>query len=430
MSDTRESSGRDASDRRWTITILAFVALSGLGMQMRGALIPELQKAGQFGIGEGVAGLIAPAGTLGYVVTVLLVGAIAGRLAARRTILIGLVVSAVGVLGMGLAPGFGVFLGLLVVRGLGTGVVRGLDRPILSHLYPEARGRVFNLYDLAWAVGSALGPVVMSLAIGLQGAAFVYRGGSITLGPIELLAEGQALIGGGWRLAYFALFVGFLALILAVTRLDTPSIDQERALDWAAVRDLARVPAVGATVLALAFHTGLEGALFIWLPTFGIQVSDLGQAQANVLLSVFTVAYVPGRAFYTITSERFGYGRLVVAIELLVLPVFVGTFFFAEGWLVFAGVGLLGALVSGVFPTVVAFGTEAAPEYSAPINAVSLATGSVMLAAVPVVIGVLIGQVGIRAALLVPLAMSLAVAPIVLAGMVARDGSLRAALSG
>ncbi|MFB6161949.1 MAG: sugar MFS transporter [Halococcoides sp.] len=417
------------SERRWTIVILAFVALSGLGMQMRGALIPELQKASQFGIGDGVAGVVAPAGTMGYVLTVLVVGAIAGRLDARRYVLLGVGVSAIGVLGMGLAPGFGIFLGLLVVRGLGTGIVRGLDRPILSHLYPEARGRVFNLYDLAWAMGAALGPALMSLAIGLEGWTMGYPGPTISIGSIDLLVHGQSIVSGGWRLAYVVVFGGFVGVLVAVARLDRPSIDQERTLDWATVRELAGRPAVVATVLALAFHTGLEGALFLWLPTFGIEAGGLGQTQANLLLSTFVVAYVPGRAFYTLTSEWIGYGRLVVAIEVLVLPVFAWTFFVADGWPVFVGVAVLGALVSGVFPTIVAFGTEAAPAYSAPINAVSLATGSIMLAVVPVVIGLLMGFVGIKAALLVPLAMSLAVAPIVLGGMVVRDGSLRGAIA-
>jgi fucose permease len=389
---TEREAGSRRSRRLWTVAILSFVALSGLGMQMRGPLLPVLGE--QWGLSDGQLGLVGPAGTVGYVVTVLVTGAVAGRIDSRRFFLGGLAVATASVFAMalspsvfaaGLAPFFLTFLGFLVLRGMGTGVVRALDRPMLSHFYPDARGRVFNLYDLAWAVGAAAGPAIMGLAVSR----------------------------GDWRTAYYGLGVAFAVLLAFVWSLDAPDDSAESPLDVAGAVALLKKPAIAATALGLTFHTGLEGAMFLWLPTFGGRVAGLDQSAASLLLSVFLVAYIPGRLVYTVISERVSYGTLVIALEALIVPTFYVTFFVLDGRAIFVGVAVLGALVSGVFPTVVAFATEAAPEYSAPVNAIAMATGSLAIAIVPLTVGIVAEDVGIRAAMWVPLVMTLAVGPVV-----------------
>ncbi|QSG10832.1 MFS family permease [Halapricum desulfuricans] len=386
MAQANDGSDRGmlTSRRLWTAAIVLFVALEGLGLQMRGPLLPIFGD--QWGISEGAQGLVSPAGTLGFAVTILIAGAIAGRIDTRRYFLGGILVTIVGVVGMALAPFFVAYLGFLLLRGLGTGVSRGLDRPLLSHLYPNARGRVFNLYDMAWAIGAAAGPVVLSIAVAI----------------------------GDWRYAYGALAVAFGLVAALVWHLETPADDAEEELDLSAAGDLVRTPAVAATIVGLVFHTGLEGGMFLWLPTFGRDIAGLSSTRANLLLSAFTVAYIPGRFVYTLIAERVPYGPLVVALEILIVPVFLWTFFVAEGTIVFAGVALLGVLVSGIFPTLLAFGTQAAPEYSAPINAISTSTASVSMAIVPVAMGALAGVYSIRTAMWVPLALTVLVAPTVL----------------
>lgn len=370
--------------RLWTAVILLFVAISGLGMQMRGPLLPVLGE--QWGLSNGTLGMVGPAGVVGSVVTVLAVGGVAGRIDTRRFFVGGLAVTTVAIVGMGLAPFFVSYLGFLVVRGLGTGAVRALDRPMLSHFYPHARGRVFNLYDLAWSVGAAAGPAVMTVAIAR----------------------------GDWRLAYYALAVAFGALTAAVLLLDRPADSAESPLALGDALALLRTPAIAATAVGLALHTGLEGAMFLWLPTFGADIAGFATGRANLLLSAFVIAYIPGRLLYSAITERVGYARLIVALELLIAPVFLWTFFLAEGLATFAGVAVLGALVSGVFPTLVAFATDAAPEYSGPINAISMATASVSISMVPWVMGGLSDVYGIRQAMWLPLVLTVAVAPVVL----------------
>ena len=38
---------------------------------------------------------------------------------------------------------------------------------MLSHLYPDGRSRIYNVYALVWAVGAASGPLVVTAALAL-----------------------------------------------------------------------------------------------------------------------------------------------------------------------------------------------------------------------------------------------------------------------
>jgi MFS family permease len=180
--------------RLWTVVVFLSVATMGAVLQVRGAVLPRL--ATDFGTPEWQLGLVAPAGTVGTLVVLLVVGLNAGRLDVRRSILAGLVGTALALLAMGLAPTFVVFLGAIVVRGAMNGVVRALARPLLSHFYATSRGRVYNYYDMVWAVGAAAGPLGVVAAVAL----------------------------GSWRLVYAGLAGAVLVVAVLSWRLEVPSV--------------------------------------------------------------------------------------------------------------------------------------------------------------------------------------------------------------
>ncbi|MFB9809138.1 hypothetical protein ACFFQF_30415 [Haladaptatus pallidirubidus] len=63
------------------------------------------------------AGLVAPAGTIGFLIFAAGVGAVAGRYDTRTLLLLGIVGTGIGVFVMGLIPSFGFFLVALILRG-------------------------------------------------------------------------------------------------------------------------------------------------------------------------------------------------------------------------------------------------------------------------------------------------------------------------
>ncbi|MDS0279079.1 MFS transporter [Halomicroarcula sp. S1AR25-4] len=354
-----ESDTERTSRRWWTVVAFAYMALEGAGLQMRGAVIPALQQ--QFGAPEWQLGLVAPAGTVGFLVVVMLVGAVGGRFDTRRLLLLAVVGTGAGILVMGVAPSFLFFLAALFGRGMFTGVGRGSARPLLSHLYPSQRGRLFGYYDMMWAVGATIGPLLVA----------------------------GALLAGDWRYAYFALAVAFVPLLLLVHSLPTPAVGGgDDPMDLAAVRRLVRRPEVLAMAAGVFLVSGFEGGIFTWLTTYA--QSHLSDTLATASLSVLLAAYVPGRFVSGRLSERFGYLRLSAGLVALSVPTFWYTFFVADGYGLLAGVFTFGLLLSGLYPTLVAYGVDGMPEHSTPVNSTAAVTSSAGFAAVPAIMGFVI----------------------------------------
>ncbi|MWV65296.1 MFS transporter [Halorubrum sp. JWXQ-INN 858] len=357
-----------ASRRVWMGAACLFIAGDGMAMQARGPLLASFEA--EFGASQSLLGLVAPAGTVGFVVSILAVGLFASRLDVKRTLLVGAVATAASLALLAAAPVYWVFLGALLVQGASAGVFRAIDRPLLSHLYPDTLGRVFVLYALAWAVGAVTGPIVVSAVLELT----------------------------GWRWTFLLLALWFVpvAVVVAASSLPTTAWD-ERTIDRRELRALCRRPSIAGTLVAMALVGGIEGAIFTWLPYYVGTFTD--PTLANLTLSAYLLAYVPGRLLYSRVVGRVAYVPLAIATTVFATPVLALVFYAPGGVPMLASILLAGALLSALFPVLSAFGVEAAPEYSGPVSA--LATGATYLgiAVAPVAIGVLAERIGIAAAM-------------------------------
>jgi len=342
--------------RTWLLLACWFVAGDAMTMQTRGPLLASFEA--DFGVSEGLLGLVAPAGTLGFVIAIVAVGLLAGRTPVRRTLLVGVGGTIGALVALATAPVYWLFLGALLVQGAMMGVFRGVDRPLLSHLYPERVGRTFVLYGLAWSLGAVTGPVIVSAALAVA----------------------------GWRWTFLLLAVWFLPVVITVRLLDAPTTSwSERELDLATLRRLLARPRIRGALVAMMLLGGVEGALFTWLPYYAATFMD--RSLANLALSVYLLAYVPGRLTYSRLVERFSYLTLAIGTAAAALPVLVLAVVVRTPTTVLAVVFVAGFLVSALFPVLSAYGVEAATEYSGPLSALTTAATYVGIASVPVVIG-------------------------------------------
>lgn len=375
------SHGAERSERRrWTVAVFGYVAVLGLVLQLRGALLPSF--AADFAVSEAGLGLVATAASSGYLLAVLLTGSLVGRLNARRGLLVALPAVSACLLVVGAAPTFPALLAGFVLSGVGMGALNAFDRPILSHLYPGDRARVFNLQDMAWAVGATLGPVLAVLAV-------------------ERF---------DWRAAFLAAAVLFLPVVALVWGRDLPAgATAERDLALGEVGTLLRRPTMlwlAGAMLLLAF---VESGVFTWLPYYASGL--LGRRAGTLSLSAYLAAYVPGRLLFARLAGRVAPLDLVLGAALVGATMLGVAFVFAEGALVFVAVVVVGFVVAGMFPTLLARAADAMPEYSAPINAVALGASSVGFMTFPAAMGLVAEaySVGTAMRLLVPTMLGLAV---------------------
>jgi MFS family permease len=342
----------------WTLAVFLFAIGDALALQVRGALIPSLRA--EFGVSEALLGLVAPAGTVGFLLAVLLVGMSAGRVNVRRLVLGALAVATVAFIAMGLAPIYPLFLGFLFVQGTADGVVRGLDRPILSHLYPEQRGRLFNVYALVWALGAASAPLFVN----------------------AVLAVGE------WRWVFYLLALVFLPAAALVVHVGPPATQgNERTLTRDECGKLLRDPPISGVALALILSGSIEGTLFTWLPYFATQF--VSEPNANLILSGFLVTYIPARAVYSVIVQRVDSLLLVAVLSLLTAPSLYVAFTTSSTLVMVGAVLLVGAFVSGIYPTLSAYAVDTNPSYSGPVNAIATGASYLGLSIAPAVIGVI-----------------------------------------
>lgn len=391
-SDPSASAGEtgDSNRRPWTIVVFATMAVFGTAMMVRGPVVPELGAT--FGAPEWQLGLVAPAATAGFLLAVSAVGFGAGHVSPRRLILVGLLVNAATMVALGAAPTLWLFLVAVAVQGATIGGVRGINRPTLSHFYPTARGRVYSYYDMTWGAGAALGPLLV----------------------IAVLAVGS------WRHVFWLLAGVMLLLAARVSRLATPSVETaEDPVSRGDVLALLRRPEVLAMGLVIFFVAGLEGGMFLWLPTYAS--GELSGPLAGLALTLFVGAYVPGRFVCGRLADRVGHLPLLAAVLLALLPVFGWTFALAEGRWLLPGILGVGLLTSGAYPLLTAYATDAAPAYSGPVTAVAAVTASLGVGVVPTLMGVAISGADAGTAmqlLAIPLVVSVLL--VVLAGLAER----------
>ena len=343
-------------------------------MQSRGALLSRFEA--DFGVTESLLGLVDPAGTVGFVVAIVLVGLLAGRLDVRRTMVVGAIAMATFLFTIALAPTYWLFLFALLAQGAAAGIFRAMDRPLLSHLYADRLGRVFVLYALAWALGAVTGPIIVS----------------------------GVLLVASWEWVYVLIGLLFLPIVAVVWRSSPPSGWNEQPLERAALRELLSRPGIRGTLVGMALVGGIEGAIFTWLPYYALTIMD--GAIAPLALSAYLLAYVPGRYLYARVIGSMPYLRLAILTTVLAVPALAAAVWTTSTVGLLVAAFLTGLLLSALFPLLSAYGVELAPAYSGPVSSLATAATYGGIAVVPTVMGVVAEGYSIDEAMWIPVGLA------------------------
>ncbi|ACV12507.1 major facilitator superfamily MFS_1 [Halorhabdus utahensis DSM 12940] len=359
----------------WLIAVFLFVGVSGATIQARGALVPTFET--YFGVSKGQLGLITPVGTVGYLVAMLALGSASGRVDIRKFLLAGVALTGLSLVLIGAAPSFLLLLGLVGMRSLSTGIFRALDRPTLSHLYPESRARVFTLQEMIWAVGATSGPILVTAILSQY----------------------------SWRATYLVLAALTVPVFVLVWRLDAPTgTTNERTFELSDLRPLLSQPGVYGMIAALIVVGGIESIYFTWLPSFAD--ATFSGWITGVVLSIYLAAYVPGRFVFSELSDQYSFTRVLVVTSILLTMLTYIAFTVAEGYMLLGSIFGIGLLISGLFPTLISMGIESMPSFSGPVNVIANVAAQVGFSTAPVIVGVLADATDIETAILVQIGLA------------------------
>jgi fucose permease len=288
---------------------------------------------------------------------------------------------ALGLLGLGLAPEWGVFVLGSVLAGFAAGALDGGSNGLVLDLYRSGRGRAMNLLHLCFSAGALLAPLAVGQLVG-AGIAWpsIFVATAILAVP---LAIGYAVVSlpSGRRVASPA----------------SPTVRD--GTDDAPARERTR-PLLAGPLLLLAIAIGCYVAAEIGVSNWLVRFLAPAELQtATLALSLYWAGIALGRLVSSAIADRFDHLHYTIASAVLM----AGALAFAIGVpgipVSIAGFALAGLASGPIFPMIVAIGGERYPARSAAVGGTLTGVAVVGSTIYPPAMGFLSVTVGLTIAM-------------------------------
>jgi fucose permease len=294
------------------------------------------------------------------------------RLGRRPVLAGGVALAIVGLVVLGTAPTWPLFLLAVIPFGAGCGTIDGAANGLILDLFPDARGRALNLLHFCFSVGALASPTVV----------------------------GQAVEAGvPWRAVLLATALAALPLAVAFARTAMP--DGRHGGSPASPGGEPVVRLLFDRILlvlgiAIAFYVASEVGISNWLVRF-LEAAPLGLA--TTALTLYWAGLTVGRLGSARIGDRFDHTTFAtiasLATGLLILLAVVAP----SIGLSIALFGLAGVCSGPIFPLIVAIGGDRYPDRSAAVGGYLAGAAVVGSISYPPVMGFLSVTVGLPAAM-------------------------------
>jgi fucose permease len=353
--------------------LYATTFMVGVVMISLGPLLDPMTK--ELGIALADAGLISVAFAVGMLAGVSALNFLLAGVPAKWT-LIGaawlqtVALAAAGALSVGL---WSLFVAYFFV-GLGCVFLNSLPGMWVSSNVKEGTHRAMVILLLFFAIGMAVAPIFIGIALGL---------------------------GVTWRWVFIfeAILSGALALLL--TGRPISNIIGRKNLRWGRLREVVGFnPALFVTVLlASILYIGSEFILNVWLPKFEIDVFGASKAVASAAVALFWVGLIIGRLIVVPLTKRFLASRLLL-VGMAIMAVFalgIALSTSVEMSMVMAFLSGLGA--SAAFPLILGFSGRFPAWHAGVVYSAVIMAGALGRIVFPYLIGPIAESAGFRIAL-------------------------------
>jgi FHS family L-fucose permease-like MFS transporter len=395
-------------DRRY---LLAFAIVTTLffawafAASLNDVLIRQFQKA--LALTRTQSSLIQLAFYIGYFCAALPAGLMIRRAGYKRTIIVGLLLYAIGALLFYPAAEvqrYGFFLIALYVIAFGLAFLETAANPYVSILgHPVTASARLNLAQSFYGLGAIFGPII--------GGMFIFSGVERTPTQLSAMTAGQVAL---YRTAeaanvkgpYVAIGIAIVLLALLVAFTPFPRLDRESAAATPRPNRSALAVfwrrRVRLAVLAQFFYVGAQVTVWSFFIDFSkSMLPQLPERTAAFLLSASLGMLMIGRFSGAFIQARVAPSRLLAvyaAINVLLCLVAAT----ASGWMAVGALWLTSFFMSIMFPTIFALGIEDLGE-DTNMGSSFLIMSIIGGAIIPPLTGLLSEQIGgIQHGMLVP----------------------------
>lgn len=364
-----------AAKPRFSLSLaFACFAVQGVANGMLGVAWPSIRQG--FGLPLDMLATLLAMSTIGYVTGSVSAGMLMRHIGIGRSLMVGNIVAASGLLGYSLSPSWPTFVLFGILVGWSSGIV-GASLNIF--IAATKTVRTMNWMHAMYGIGATLGPLLMTAAITSQ---------------------------AGWRTGYLIAAVFHLALgllfVLVLKGMDyrgTPGsypLESDKPTRKATSLDALKMPIVWLGILLFLFYTGVETTTGQWTYSLFTEGRSMSAYLAGLSTSIYWAMLTVGRIIFGATANRIGTTRLlrwsmagvIASAALFLIQTTAGGI---------TSVALMGLSLSAIFPTLMSDTPNRVGQKHAA-SAIGLQTGaaSIGLTILPGLAGILAARLGLE----------------------------------
>lgn len=342
------------------LLFIGFIGFIAVGMPAAGLGVAWASMQKTFGVSLDSIGVLLGAVTIGRLVMSVYSGRAIGWMGLGNYMLAGSVVMTAGLLGYTLVPTWPLLVLSALIFGFG---VTALNTGINTHAASHYGSSVMNWLHAWYGLGSALGPLVVTLII--------------------------TRLGLDWRYAYAVFITAQIALtiVFALTRTEWTVEDKaspEPARPKATLRETLTVLPVLYGVTLFFLHGGIQIGTGQLTHSLLVESRGVDPAMAGVWISIYWAGLTAGRMFTGLVVSRVGNNRFMRINMFLTI---IGTLMLwsnISNNLSFLGIALIGFTLGPVLPTLLADSPKrVGARHVANTVGLQIATSGIGLALLP-----------------------------------------------
>ena len=320
------------------IRLLGFLALGHMVIDINQGsfpvILPFLKDA--LHLSYAATGLIVLAANITSSLIQPLFGYLADKTARRWLLPVSVLLSAVGLGFLGLAPSYGAVLALVVITGFGVAAYHPEGYRTATAVAGDRKATGVSVFSTGGNIGIALGPPLLTVLLTTYGLP----------GSLGMLIPGL-------------LVAALLTAVLPRLSAPAPAVARDRA---SAAGAQTMVGAMSLLILVVAIRSWTQLGFTTFMPFYWRDVLHGDPRLVGTLLAVFLGAGVIGTLAAGPIADRVGVRRYVVSVFLLATPLAVGFLFVSSAALVFVLLALLGFVLVSTFTVSVVLGQAYLPR--------------------------------------------------------------------
>jgi fucose permease len=358
-----------------SLLLLAYLAFTSMALPdgLLGVAWPSMRLS--LGQPVGALGLLLPFGVVSSLLSSAATGFVLSRIGVGRLLAASTAMSALALLGYGLAPAFWAVIASTVLLAAGSGAI---DSGLNAYAARRFSARHINWMHASYGLGATIGPLLVT---GVAGAGLSWRW------AYAIVAVVQALIALAFVVTSSAWLTNGPAAGSAATESSAVTADP--------VRRGLRPQLVWPGAAIFMVETGLECSTALWAYFFLTAGRGLAAGPAAGTVSAYWATLCVARLVIGPVAERHGSYRVLAAgvtglclgAALVAAP--------APPAVTVAGFVVIALAAAPMFPLLTLTTRDrVGPGHADQVIGVQVAAGSVGAATVPAAVGVLIGHYG------------------------------------